>query len=321
MRTMTILILALVFAGFLAGWWVAVRRWRAGESVVPGEPSALARWGLVDFLLAFLMLFGATVVVIPVLLNVLFAVPQTASFEEQTPSNRALLLLGSACGSLATALLSMTLIRRFHNCRWRDLGWLPEKFWSDVKLGAIAFVMLAPVVYGLQIILVRFFESKHPLIELLKEQADVPFYLVSGFSAVLVAPLVEEYLFRVLLQGWLEKLAVFRGDAVELILGVSHRRPHDAVNGDTATLSGESKDKPTIDMVDGRAPVWPVFASSLLFALMHYSHGPDWIPLMVLALGLGYLYRQTHRIMPCIAVHFLLNACSLTTFVFWSETG
>jgi membrane protease YdiL (CAAX protease family) len=31
----------------------------------------------------------------------------------------------------------------------------------------------------------------------------------------------------------------------------------------------------------------------------------------VLALGLGYLYRQTHRIWPSLVVHALLNGCSL----------
>jgi membrane protease YdiL (CAAX protease family) len=29
------------------------------------------------------------------------------------------------------------------------------------------------------------------------------------------------------------------------------------------------------------------------------------------AVGLGYLYRQTHRILPSVVVHLLLNACSL----------
>jgi membrane protease YdiL (CAAX protease family) len=44
---------------------------------------------------------------------------------------------------------------------------------------------------------------------------------------------------------------------------------------------------------------------------MHAAHGPDPIPLFVLALGLGYLYRQTHRILPCIVVHFLLNLLTM----------
>jgi hypothetical protein len=37
--------------------------------------------------------------------------------------------------------------------------------------------------------------------------------------------------------------------------------------------------------------------------------------LFFLALGLGYVYRQTHRILPGIVVHFLLNACSMGMFL------
>jgi hypothetical protein len=63
--------------------------------------------------------------------------------------------------------------------------------------------------------------------------------------------------------------------------------------------------------------VWPVIISSIVFALMHWSHGPDPIPLFLLALGLGFIYRQTHRILPCIIVHFLLNLCSLTALTLY----
>jgi membrane protease YdiL (CAAX protease family) len=55
----------------------------------------------------------------------------------------------------------------------------------------------------------------------------------------------------------------------------------------------------------------PVGVSSLLFALVHLGHGPDPIPLFVLALILGYLYQQTHRLWPCIVLHMCLNAASL----------
>jgi membrane protease YdiL (CAAX protease family) len=44
---------------------------------------------------------------------------------------------------------------------------------------------------------------------------------------------------------------------------------------------------------------------------MHWSHGPDWIPLTVLAFGLGYLYQRTHRILPSLVVHLLLNSFTL----------
>ena len=56
---------------------------------------------------------------------------------------------------------------------------------------------------------------------------------------------------------------------------------------------------------------WPVLLSAALFAGLHWSHGPDPIPLFVLAVGLGYLYQRTHRILPCIIVHLLLNSCTM----------
>ena len=40
-----------------------------------------------------------------------------------------------------------------------------------------------------------------------------------------------------------------------------------------------------------RLPRWPILVSSIIFALLHYQHGPDWIPLFLLAIGLGYLYH------------------------------
>ena len=62
-------------------------------------------------------------------------------------------------------------------------------------------------------------------------------------------------------------------------------------------------------------PLWPIFVSSAIFALLHAGHGPDPIPLFVLAVGLGYLYRQTHRVLPCIVVHMLLNGVSMVVLL------
>ena len=76
---------------------------------------------------------------------------------------------------------------------------------TDVAIGSVAFFAVAPLVFGIQWLLSQFFESTHPLLELLKENPAPRFFAVSVFSAVLVAPLVEEFVFRVLLQGWIER--------------------------------------------------------------------------------------------------------------------
>ncbi len=56
----------------------------------------------------------------------------------------------------------------------------------------------------------------------------------------------------------------------------------------------------------------PIAMSSTLFALMHLSHGFDPVPLWVLAAGLGLIYQRTHRILPCVVLHMVFNAFSLS---------
>ena len=99
---------------------------------------------------------------------------------------------------------------------------------SDIRLGVVAFLALAPPVYALQICLVQRFESKHPLIELIRQNPQPQLIAVCIASAVLVAPVIEEYLFRGLLQGWLERLADGRDNSLDVVLGGPARQPTSA---------------------------------------------------------------------------------------------
>jgi membrane protease YdiL (CAAX protease family) len=58
----------------------------------------------------------------------------------------------------------------------------------------------------------------------------------------------------------------------------------------------------------------PILISSALFAAMHIGQGPAPIPLFLLAIGLGYIFRKTGSWVPCVIIHFLLNFVSLTVF-------
>ena len=177
---------------------------------------------------------------------------------------------------------------RLAGASWRDLG-LPrdgrQAIW-DVGLGGIALLAAFPV-YFVQAILVQFAgQSKHPLLIQLQEQPATELFLAALLMASVVAPLFEELLFRLLLQGWLEKVV-----------------------DQTPSLSRFTRE-------------WgPILISSLLFALAHVSHGPDPVALFLLALILGYLYRRTHRLLPCIVLHSLFNASSLLALwlAIWSD--
>ena len=139
------------------------------------------------------------------------------------------------------------------------------------------------------------------------------------FSAVLVAPIVEEVFFRGTLQAWLQRQD-FRHQGEDLKSVLGGWTEHDPKSKDLKAI------KPTIQARDGSYPslvvsdlnhrdelTWaPVILSSALFALIHIGQGAAPIPLFVLAMGVGFVYRQTGSIVPCIVVHFLLNAFTMT---------
>jgi len=49
--------------------------------------------------------------------------------------------------------------------------------------------------------------------------------------------------------------------------------------------------------------------------MMHIGQGAAPIPLFFLALALGYLYRQTGRLWPCIMVHMILNTFTIVIVI------
>jgi membrane protease YdiL (CAAX protease family) len=332
-------LLMLALTAFLASWIFVTRRWTSGVNIVSYEPRRPVPWGIVDVVLtvvALILVLSAALTGLALALGYGIQLP----IEELGLDERAYLILAESLSNLVVMTLSLNLLFMFRQATWRDVGWDPTKFWRDARLGLTAFLMLAPVVYALQFLLTRWFESKHPLVELLSDRPEPTILIISFFSAVVVAPIVEEFFFRVLLQGWLERLAgqwtipvqpdsigdsdsldpAFMGtvpaedlhppatsiDSVEVL--DAYLPPQTPVPCSAPTkLEAEKGDSPPA--------IWPVLVSSLLFALLHFSHGPDWIPLFFFAVGLGYLYRQTHRIWPCIFVHALLNGFSMTMFI------
>ncbi len=279
----------------LAVWSALIARHRAGASWVPYAPREVVPWALLDVCLAL----GLLLVLTTVALTMAGGGPAESGVAAPESTEAALTtrsVLAQAVASIGVLLISILAIRVRYGATAADLGWSAARIMSDVRLGAIAFLALGPPVYLLQMVLVHWlqFPSKHPIIELIRQRPAPDLIAVCALSAVVVAPVVEEYLFRGLLQGWLERVADGQDGTPQVVLG-----------GPSPPLWAR---RVTGDMRPAR---WPVAVSAAAFAMLHIQHGPDWVPLFVLALGLGYLYRQTHRLLPAVTVHFLLNLCSL----------
>jgi membrane protease YdiL (CAAX protease family) len=209
-----------------------------------------------------------------------------------------------------------------------DLG-LPKngrEFAKDVQIGVVAWLAALVPVYCVQFVLVKMIGEVegHPLIKMVEEQANPGLFVLAFAAAVIVAPICEELMFRLVLQGWLEKwedaqLGWRMPPAEPLATEVAGA----IVSADETSVPLES-DAPTEAVpldppatgVGGLPYGWfPIGVSSLLFALAHVGYGPDPIPLFLLAVILGYIYQRTHRILPSMVTHALFNGMSL--FALW----
>ena len=333
-------------------WYVTVARLRRGEAILEHEPRRLASWGLIDLILVVVVIvfaMGALVTAAQIL-----GVSFSASVKDDNRGRLYLMLISSLGQLIATALVGWFILLRT-GCPRRDLGFSRSDLRRDLRLGGGAFCALAIPTYVLQGILTQFWPSEHPLIESLKVDRDPQFLAIAMFAAVVAAPLTEEFAFRVLFQGWLEKMfdpeAIFRPSFVMRLFAGESARPSsayvpfpDLVQAELAHPEEEPRSiylgppplygqqsfnpyqapaqppapapPPDIEALSAGFPRWitdaiPITVTAALFALMHWSHGPDFIPLFFLAIGLGYLYRRTHRITPSLVVHFLLNLTSM----------
>ncbi len=209
------------------------------------------------------------------------------------PTTRVRMVWATSIGTLVGMICALTFIKSRHKLTLRELigDW---RYWRrDLARGVTLFLLVTPPVLALQMGLTQLFPSHHPLIQIVLKDPEPRFLWASGVSAVLCAPLVEEFQFRVLLQGWLQLVASKRVPVERWLIGVSY-----APNFKEADL--RTTPAPT--------SWWPVVGSSLFFAAVHWNHGPD---LFFFALGLGWLYRRTGRALPSIIVHFLLNLWTL----------
>lgn len=293
----------------LAAWVVwAVRRRMGRPTFIPALSSQrVAPWGLADLLLAALVWVAVLSAGQLGLSRWLDVAPGTL-LSAMTPTVVTSWLIGNGLALLLATLLAFALAAG-RGAGWRAqasptaaqgttdrdhaaTGQAPTPLWirrvtTEIGQGLGAFIVLAGPVLGLQELLAHSFPTKHPLVELLRVSPRLDVLGAAAFSAIVVAPLVEELQFRVLIQGWLMRVA----DAGEPAQHWFH----------PATVTEHV----------GPPRIWPVVVSATLFALAHWSHGPDPIPLFLFALGLGELYRRSRRLLPVVVAHLALNAWSM----------
>lgn len=327
------------FTGALVSWALVVTSWWRGKTLLPVANWSPRPWGLADFVVAAILVVVAQILFSSVAIQLFDINVEALRGENLIP-----MPIAAAVGAshiLAVALVTGWIVFRY-NAHPAVLGWSVQRMPQLLMTGLVAGLVTLPLVFAISaaVSIGMQTEYEHPILESIQKDGTLGTYLLAFFAAVIAAPIAEEFLFRVLLQGWLQSIPY--NSVVEIVLGkifdTSSKQPTAAasLNGLPPTVtaaemssgaasataveseapverqSSESSQAATDPSDNSRpAPVWPSFVSGTLFGLAHWEYGLSFIPLIVLGIILGLLYRATISIWPSIMVHFMLNISSM----------
>jgi membrane protease YdiL (CAAX protease family) len=232
---------------------------------------------------------------------------------------------------LTLPLSLLSIVGSFHllsGTRPYQLGLTAARSGKYVLVGVVTTVCIVPLVYiilALATWLVRHETGgppeQHPLTQLIQGHPPLIDFIIGGLSALVAAPLLEEFLFRGIIQPWLRvrSWGGYVGISGALLLALGRRWsglqagwPENGWQGAWPQLLPAAF---VVVMVPGyllvRAKLPPaagaVYATSLLFAAAHSSVWPSPVPLFFFALALGALRYRTQSLVPSVVVHGLFN--------------
>lgn len=316
----------------LSVWWFVYRQSKHGLPLIEAEPRRDIPWRGTHVSVAFviwLMLQLAGELAIRWKYSI-------AADEPLPLDNLEVKILGVAAFSFASVgsvILIGTYLRIDLKASLRDMGCSSSNIGRDVMTGIVAFLAIVPVVLTINFLLMAAYRlvtgedpAAHPIARDSQLNPSPQLLIWNAFSAVLVAPVVEEFIFRGVLQGWLEKLA----HATRAIEAKREHQNFTATSESDSTNTLEQRTSLAAVPADEQAPatttgskpdesipeppmIAPIIVSSLFFSFFHWGHGVAPVSLFFLSLVLGYLYQRTHRLLPSLVVHMGLNGLSMAT--------
>jgi membrane protease YdiL (CAAX protease family) len=189
-------------------------------------------------------------------------------------------------------------------------GWIANGLIGGAATLFIVYPLIqvtGDLVLMLQDLLHKPLPQAHELL-LFLEKSHNPWWRILGvFSAVVVAPVTEELLFRGVVQTTLGRVFAFAGERAAM--------PVLPIPEESSVLQYRSIPPTAVPLNPGPGARWAaVIVTAALFAAIHDSI-PFFPPLFVLAIALGYIYERTGNLWMNIATHSLFNAGQILLFM------
>ncbi len=316
--------------------------------LLPPRRTRFVPWGGIDVL----VVFSAVVLLIPLILELFLQSSGLfhwlyditgGNFEAQFSGDqekefRHLAIWETFFGFPLKVCLVAILLHTSCDFRPYQLGLTKYRLWQMAVLGWLVWL-----VWGLPCDLFHLLMSRG-YAELIPQPPDVHtiakialehpswfewFLLIS--SAAVIAPIVEEFLFRGLLLRWLiarpaGALATYGVTLALAVMAMTNKL--DPVLNWRGLLNAAAPLLFVLLVIGAiealawfkretraRTPWRAILASSLLFAIAHANVWPTPIPLFALAIGLAWVACRTQSIIPCIVTHALFNSVACVELV------
>jgi membrane protease YdiL (CAAX protease family) len=293
-------LIAIALAGMSAAWFwlllrIAMRRPVFGPPVVRVVP-----WGIRSVATMLLGYVAVNMIVVNAYVGFTHR-PRNVPFgyTEQ-------MFLVTVVNCVSVVILPLVL-HTLSAARALDFGLERERLAPAVKAGALAFLIVTWPVNGLNVACgLIWIPRQHPLQEMVQAGLTRDVAYLALISAVIFAPLLEEFLFRGVLQAWL----------AQLIEHWSTRKPSPPDDSWTAELPSRELEYEPTPTPRAWLRLVPVVLTSAFFAAAHASQWPAPIPILMLSIALGIVYQRTGSLVASFVLHALFNGFS-TLVLFW----
>jgi membrane protease YdiL (CAAX protease family) len=240
-----------------------------------------------------------------------------AAPAEQTQSE--LMLQLAVINSLLLVLVP-AVVRLTSGASLADLGLSLNDWRRQMIVGVRAAMLVTPAVYAVQSLAVHIWQSqKHPVEQMILEKFAVGAAILAVLSTMVLAPMIEELLFRAIVQLWLNRLVSAQPSpaGIEQVEfrseGSRDVRPwyfEDAVTPQVAGSSIERGGHQRAELKPPRLSALPIVLTSLFFAVLHLPQWPAPIAIFPLSMALGAVYQRTGSLIAAITMHGTFNGFS-----------
>lgn len=335
-------VLALVCMGLTTWLW---RQLDLASRLLPPQRQRDVPWGGFEVLGVIFLYFAAVVFADSLLVSLgwydrLYGpnfVKETSDLLKQNPiakARRGLWMSVAGFPFQVTSILLM--LYSVSGTRPYQLGLTTYRLCRNLVLGFLAWVAVAPLILAILTLVALIYQQfgmppeKHVFEELARGELTLLEWIMLAVGAVVAAPVVEELVFRGVIQRFL--MTRWWGGDVALagayVLAILSRWNglKDAVElKDHGKLLTEAQ--PALFVLAMLAVYmvvrlyWSspvartIYGVALLFAAAHSFAWPSPIPLFALGLALGWLAHRTQSLVPSITLHALFNSIAVITLL------